>query len=152
MNRAGHATPRRCPRSMTLSSFRQAVFQSERIRVIGLILMLSFILVVVAIGALTGGVPDQLYLLPRFSALILASTAYESLMLRLVSRAIIRRSDLPLWFWSVNTGIEALIPTATLLLLTESPFMGPYRALGAPATHGYYIFIILSILQLRPGL
>ena len=30
--------------------------------------------------------------------------------------------------------------------------MGPYRALGAPATHGYYIFIILSTLQLRPGL
>ena len=39
-----------------------------------------------------------------------------------------------------------------LVLLTESPFMGPYRALGAPATHGYYIFIILSTLQLRPGL
>ena len=30
--------------------------------------------------------------------------------------------------------------------------MGPYRALGAPATHGYYIFIILSTLQLRPSL
>ena len=39
-----------------------------------------------------------------------------------------------------------------LILLTESTFMGPYRALGAPATHGYYIFIILSTLRLRPGL
>src|SRR5262249_55870709 len=28
----------------------------------------------------------------------------------------------------------------------------PYRALSAPATHGYYIFIILSTLRLRPGL
>ena len=53
-------------------------------------------------------------------------------MLRLVSRAIQRRSDLPLWVWLVNTGIEALIPTALLVLLTESPFMGPYRALACP--------------------
>jgi len=134
-----------------LSSFRRAMLQSERIRVIGLILVLSFLWIVIAIRALFGGVPEQLHLLPRFTALILASTAYESLMLRLVSRAIQRRSDLPLWVWLVNTGIEALIPTAILVLLTESPFMGPYRALGAPATHGYYIFIILSTLHLRPG-
>ena len=115
------------------------MLQSERIRVIGLILVLSFLWVVIAIRALFGGLPEQLHLLPRFTALILASTAYESLMLRLVSRAIQRRSDLPLWVWSVNTGIEALIPTALLVLVTESPFMGPYRALGAPATHGYTV-------------
>ena len=127
------------------------MLQSERIRVIGLILVLSFLWIVIAIRALFGGLPEQLHLLPRFTALILASTAYEGLMLRLVSRAIQRRSDLPLWVWSVNTGIEALIPTALLVLVTESPFLGPYRALGAPATHGYYIFIILSTLHLRPG-
>src|SRR5262249_12074372 len=39
-----------------------------------------------------------------------------------------------------------------LLLLTESSFLGPYRALSAPATHSYYVFIILSTLRLRPGL
>src|SRR5262245_20048120 len=126
------------------------MLQSERIRVIGLILVLAFLLIVIAIRALFGGVPEQLRLLPRFTALILASMAYESLMLRFVSRAIRRRSDLPLWVWLVNTGIEALIPTAVLVLLTESPFMGPYRALAAPATHGYYVFIILSTLHLRP--
>src|SRR5262245_57096832 len=95
------------------ASFRRSIILSDRIRVIGLILVLSFILGVVAIRALFGGVPEQLHLLPRFFALIVASTAYESLMLRLVSRAITRQCDLPLWVWSVNTGIEALIPTAT---------------------------------------
>src|SRR5262249_8307485 len=128
------------------------MLQSERTRVIGLILVLAFVWIVIAIRAVFGGVPEQLHLLPRFTALILASTAYEGLMLRLVSRAIRRQSDLPLWVWSINAGIEALIPTATLVLVTESPFMGPYRALGAPATHGYYLFIILSILHLRPAL
>src|SRR3954468_8736549 len=105
------------------------MLQSERIRVLGLILVLSFLWIVIAIRALFGGVPEQLRLLPRFTALIVAPTAYESLMLRVVSRAIRRRSDLPLWDRLVNAGIEALIPTAILVLLTESPFMGPYRAL-----------------------
>jgi PAS domain S-box-containing protein len=126
------------------------MLQSERIRIIGLIVVISFLLIVVVIRALFGGVPEQFHLLPRFSALMLASAAYESLTLRLVGRAITRRRDLPPWVWLVNAGIEALIPTALLVVLTESPFMGPYRALGAPATHGYYIFIILSILHLRP--
>src|SRR5262249_45364827 len=112
----------------------------------------GFLLAVVTIRAVFGGVPDQLHLLPQFTALLLASAAYEGLLLVLVNRAICRGSDLPLWGWSVNAGIEALIPTTALLLLTESPFLGPYWALGAPATHGYYIFIILSILRLRPGL
>ena len=120
------------PIDVPFASLRQATLKSERIRIIGLILVLSFILVVFAIRAVLGGVPEQLHLLPRFTALILASVAYESLMLGMVSRAIKRGSDLPLWAWSANAGIEALIPTITLILLTESPFMGPYRALGAP--------------------
>ena len=91
-------------------------------------------------------------MLPRFTALILAFVAYESLMFGMVSRAITERSDLPLWAWPANAVIEALFPTITLFLVTESEFMGPYRALGAPATHGYYIFIILSTLRLRPSL
>jgi PAS domain S-box-containing protein len=140
------------PIDVPVASFRQATLKSERIRIIGLILVLCFIEVVVAIRALLGGVPGQLGLLPRFTALILASVAYESLMLGMVRRAIKRGRDLPLWAWSANAGIEALIPTITLILLTESPFMGPYRALSAPATHGYYIFIILSTLRLRASL
>jgi PAS domain S-box-containing protein len=134
------------------ASLQQATLKSERIRIIGLILVICFLEVVVAIRALFGGMPEQFDFLPRFTALILASVAYESLMLGMVSRATRSGRDLPLWAWSANAGIEALLPTITLILLTETRFMGPYRALGAPATHGYYIFIILSTLRLRPGL
>jgi len=140
------------PIDVPFDSLRQATLKSQRIRITGSIVVFCFILVVITIRALLGGVPEQLHFLPRFTALILASVAYESLMLGLVSRAIARGSDFPLWAWSANAAAEALIPTSTLILLTESSFMGPYRALGAPATHGYYIFIILSTLQLRPSL
>jgi len=147
-----HGAEAMAPIDISYSSFQQATLKSERIRIIGVILVLAFILMVVVIRTLLGGVPEQFHLLARFTALILASVAYESLMLGLVSRAIKRVRDLPLWVWSANTGIEALIPTLTLLVLTESPFMGPYQALSAPATHGYYVLIILSTLRLRPGL
>jgi PAS domain S-box-containing protein len=134
------------------AALRQASLQSERIRIMGLILVLGFILIVIAIRAFVGGLPEQLDLLPRFAALVAASVAYESLMLGLVIRAIQRSGDLPHWAWTANTVIETLIPTMILLVLTESQFMGPYRALSAPATHGYYIFILLSTLRLRPDL
>jgi PAS domain S-box-containing protein len=134
------------------ASLRQATLKSERIRIIGLIFVFFFILVVFAVRAVFGGLPEQLRLLPQLTALILASVAYESLMLGMVGRAIKKGTDFPIWAWSANAGIEALIPTIALILLTESPFMGPYRAQSAPATHSYYIFIILSTLRLRPSL
>ncbi len=134
------------------ASLQQATLGSERIRIIGLILVVCVIEIVIAIRALFGGVQEQLDFLPRFTALLLAAVAYESLMLGMVSRAIKRGGDLPLWAWSANAGIEALLPTILIILITESTYMGPYRALSAPATHGYYIFIILSTLRLRPGL
>ena len=134
------------------ASLRQATLKSERIRIIGLIVVFFFILIVFAIRAVFGGLPEQLHLLPHLTALILAAVAYESLMLSMVGRAINKRRDLPIWVWSANAGMEAMIPTIALILLTESSFMGPYLALSAPATHSYYIFIILSTLRLRPSL
>ena len=134
------------------ASLQHATLKSERIRIIGLIFVLCVLEVVIAIRAVFGGVPGQLGFLPRFTALILVSVAYESLMFGMVSRAIRREGDLPHWAWSANAGLEALLPTIVIILITESAYMGPYRALSAPATHGYYIFIILSTLRLRPGL
>ena len=134
------------------ATLQQATLRSERIRIIGLIFVLCVVEVVIAIRALFGGVPGQFEFLPRFTALILSSVAYESLMLGMVNRAMRREGDLPLWAWSANAGIEALLPTIVIILITENAYMGPYGALSAPAAHGYYIFIILSTLRLRPGL
>jgi len=43
-----------------------------------------------------------------------------------------------------------LFPTFGILILTGSPFAGPYRALLAPAGLIYFFFIILSTLRLDP--
>ena len=131
-------------------AFRRATLESERTRILCLLSILAVVLLLIATRALTTGIPEQQALLPRFIGLISVSAAYEGLMLALVRRAIRRGSDLPDWAWFVTIGVEALIPTAAVLMLTESPFIGPYRALAAPAAHAYYFFIILSALRLRP--
>src|SRR3954471_4661059 len=133
-------------------AFRKAILESERTRILCLLSILAIVLMLVATRALTMGISEQQALLPRFIALVSVSAAYEGLMLTLVRRAIRRDSDIPDWAWFVTIGVEALIPTAAVLMLTESPFIGPYRALAAPAAHAYSFFIILSALRLRPVL
>jgi PAS domain S-box-containing protein len=134
------------------AAFRKAALQSERTRILGLLFVLASVFLVVLTRALITGVQAQLVILPRFIALVSAAAAYEGLVLTMVGRALRRGSDLPDWVWAVNIGVEALFPTVGVLVLTESRFIGPYRALAAPAAHAYYFFIILSALRLRPVL
>src|SRR5436305_558767 len=131
-------------------AFRKASLESERSRIHCLLLIMAVVLMLISTRALITGIPEQRALLPRFIALISIFAAYEGVILALVLRAIRRDSDLPSWAWFVTTGVEALIPTAAVLMLTGSPFIGPYRALAAPAAHAYYFFILLSALRLRP--
>ena len=131
-------------------AFRKAVLESERSRILCLLAILAVVFVLFTTRALATGIPEQRALLPHFAALISVSAAYEGLMLALIRRAIRRDADLPYGAWLVTIGVEALIPTAAVLMLTGSPFIGPYRALAAPAAHAYYFFIILSALRMRP--
>jgi PAS domain S-box-containing protein len=137
---------------LTADALRTAALQSERNRILGLLAVLAAVFAVVVTRDLVFGTPAQHAVLPRFVALILAAAAYGGLMLALVRRAIGRGGDLPAWAWFVSIAAEALIPAVGILILTESAFIGPYRALAAPAAHAYYLFIVLSALRLRPVL
>src|SRR3954447_16684676 len=133
-------------------AFRTATLRSECTRILGLLLVFAAALAVLVTRALLTGVPEQLVLMPQIVALLMAAAAYEVLMLAHVRRALRRGDDLPSWAWAMNIGVETLIPSAAIFLLTRSAFIGPYRALAAPAAHSYYFFIILSALRLRPVL
>ena len=73
-------------------------------------------------------------------------------MLVIVNRRIAEQKDLPVWSGTVNLLAETLFPSLGLLWLTESPLLGPYRALVAPAMLTYFFFILLSTLRLNPSL
>jgi hypothetical protein len=77
---------------------------------------------------------------------------HEGAMLVIVNRRIAAGKDLPAWGGTVNLLAETLFPTLALLWFTESPLLGPYRALVAPANLTYFFFILLSTLRLNPSL
>ena len=128
-------------------AFDRAALRSERIRIIGLLSVVSaMVLVIVLRGALLG---EMQSFLP--GAIVLGSmAAYEWLMLRVVSRAMRSERTLSQRVWVLNVFIETLFPTIALFILTEIPLMGPYRALVAPTILVYFVFIVLSTLRLRP--
>ncbi len=140
------------PNDIHSEAFRKAALQSECTRILLLLVILAAVLAVVVSRTLIARVPEQFETLPRTVGLILIATAYEGMMFVYVRWAISRDRDLPLFAWLVNIGVETLFPTVAIIILTGSAFMGPYRALTAPAAHAYYFFIVLAALRLRPVL
>jgi serine phosphatase RsbU (regulator of sigma subunit) len=133
-------------------AFKQAALRSERIRIIGLLGGAVAMLTVAALRALLFGSSEEIRSLPGIIVLLVSLMAYESLVLVLVNRLVQSGRDLPSWASLLNLFIETLFPTIALLLLTQSAFWGPYRALVAPAVPVYFYLIILSTLRLNPSL
>lgn len=85
-------------------------------------------------------------------ALIVCVATYEALVYVLARRADRRDESLPLRFWQLNAALEALIPTLSILLIAHAGVIPGYRAVVLPLLLAYPLFIILSILSLRPSL
>ena len=128
--------------------FETASVRSERHRIIGLLLLLGVLSVFVSIRTALSGDAAQLRLLPMLIGIIVATGGYEIWMLWNVTRALRRERGIAAHLWILNAIVESCIPTACLIMLTESEFMGPFRALVAPAILLYPMFVILSTLQL----
>lgn len=134
------------------SAFQLAALRSERLRIVGLILVSIAVLAVAVPRALLAGSEAQVQMMPRLVALVAVLVAYESVMLLFVSRRIRVEREPPFGTWMLNVVIETAFPTAALMMLTHSEYMGPYRSLSAPAILVYYFFIVLSTLRLSPVL
>ena len=132
-------------------AFQQAALRSERVRVIGVLVTLALLLLIVVGRALVVSSGVEIQYLPIAIVLVGAMMAHEGAMLAVVNRQIAAQGDLPAWWWKANLFAETLFPTLALLWLTESPVLGPYRALVAPAILTYFFFILLSTLRLNPS-
>jgi len=84
--------------------------------------------------------------------LVVCVAAYEAVVYVLARRADRRDESLPLRFWQLNAALEALIPTLSILLIAHAGVIPGYRAVVLPLLLAYPLFIILSILSLRPSL
>ena len=134
------------------AAFQRETLRSERTRILGILSMFAVIAAFFFFRVLTLGGEGDLGLLIRIFVLLAVMAAYEFGMLAAVRKAIREERRLPGWAWTLNVMVETLLPTAGLLLLTESSLFGPYAALGAPVVLTYFFFITLSTLRLSPKL
>jgi len=131
-------------------SFQMAELRSERVRVRVLLWLFASLLVVISIRAglsLAEGYVGGSW---PFALFLAAFTAYETVWLGLVTRAIRFDEQISQATWTANIFIESLLPTIALYLQVHTPFIGPRRALTSPVALAYSIFIILSTLHLSP--
>ncbi len=79
-----------------------------------------------------------------------ATLAYDGVLLAIVRRAGARNNLLPAWLWAASAVFESLIPTVLIFILQSISQVGKLDSLDASAVLLYGIFIIASILRLRP--
>lgn len=129
--------------------FEVATRQSQLLRV-SILLSLAPFLIAIVVGR---------FLLTRewegfieMLSLVAIMMAYQISVLVAARRAAARDQSLPLWFWQLNSIIECLFPTLAMLLLSGSGVIPPHRAVILPWVISYSVFMVLSILSLRPSI
>lgn len=134
------------------TAFHEAALRSERLRIIALVVSTGVLLLIAVLRALLSRDPTTLRPLLGVMLVVGALAVYELGMLWWIARCIRTHRQPAGYVWTANVVIESGMPTLVLFVLTESVFMGPYRALSAPAVLVYVFFILFSILRLRARL
>ncbi len=130
--------------------FEQTALRSEVQRAFALFLVFCAAGVIVLVRSLlsaSGEIPLQ-----RPAIVLLFGLIYEGAIALWLHR-IIRSGKRPAnWFWGINLIVECSLPTVGIVLLWNSGSLSPYQALTAPSMLFYPVFMLLSVLQLRPWL
>ena len=133
-------------------AFQQAVFRSEKLRLVGLLVVLAAGLALVLLRAAVAADPAERHLALVWTCILGAAAVFEIIAFVAVGRAIASgaaRAPLPM---TIGPLVETLVPTLGLAALAGAPGAGPLRAIGGPAVVIYYLLIMLSILRLSPAL
>lgn len=127
-------------------AFEVALLRTERLRILGVIL-------IVVVFGITGAI--RVYLFGSHMSHIglyaaLAFVAYELLVFRAVHRSIKSGPRIPDWFWTLNVFIEMWMPVLGLTFLVSDRLVQEYRPLASSWALLFFPFLILSTLRLSP--
>lgn len=135
--------------STTVSGlFRTAAMHSERLRILGLLVALLFLMGFNIIRAILGTASLK-SVFGKALPLLLGAILYEIILLVLVRRTHKKQGTPPAWLIYLTVIVETSIPTAGLFIMTTQPEFNPYSILSAPIVSIYFLFLILSALRLR---
>jgi serine phosphatase RsbU (regulator of sigma subunit) len=131
--------------------FQTAALQSERLRILGLLAALLFLMAFTFVRAVLSEASLQ-SLFWKTLPLLSGAIIYEVILLFLVLRARKRQHTLPGWLTILTVVLETSFPTLGLLIMTTQPELHPYSILSAPIVSIYFLFRILSALRLQQSL
>jgi serine phosphatase RsbU (regulator of sigma subunit) len=126
--------------------FREALLKSERKRLIAAIAFVAVFAVLMLIRIFVLGSAMSKWGL--FTSLLLIVCEY--LVLRSVNRALQSNKDIPYSLSYVTLALECLFPALGIAFLASSRIVPEYRPLASPWVLGFFPFILLTVLRLRP--
>jgi serine phosphatase RsbU (regulator of sigma subunit) len=132
--------------------FRQAVLNSERLRIFILIAAVGSAFVVRSLRVAVHRSHENFHLWLLTTAFAALFLAYELLVLRAVNRALQGGRDLVRGMWFANVVVETCLPAFGIAFLFSSSIDPLYRPLTNPAALLFFILMILSTLRLNPAL
>lgn len=130
-------------------SFAEAALRSERVRIIGMVVLLG-LLVIVSLVRIIRPMPVA----PHVGWMLLgihgAYFVYEWIMLVVVSRRVARGHDLPPVVYRINAAAEALLPILAMSSGILFTTLDPYVVLLMPALPFILVLMIMSTLRVDP--
>ena len=126
--------------------FHQALLRTERLRVLGVIFIVS-------VFGITGAV--RIYLfgshMTHIGLYVAAGLiAYELLVLRAVAMSLKGQLGIPNWFWTLNVVIEMSVPAVGVAFLVSDRIIRDYRPIATSWVLLFFPLLILSTLRLSP--
>lgn len=129
------------------SAFREALLKSERKRIIAATTFVAVFAVLMFVRIFVLGSAMSKWGLIASILLIL----YEVLILRLVNRALQSNKDIPHSLAYLTLTVECLFPAVGVAFLASNRLAREYRPLATPWVLGFFPFILLTVLRLRPS-
>jgi serine phosphatase RsbU (regulator of sigma subunit) len=138
--------------TLSSQSLGRALQRSEGRRVTLVVIVLVATGVLVSLRHMLHGRAMQNSALTATLVLLAFSSVYAILSALAIRRADSRGVVLPTWFWAAGVIMESLIPTGAICILQEFSPIPRLESIAAPAILLYGVFIIASVLRLRPWL
>jgi serine phosphatase RsbU (regulator of sigma subunit) len=134
------------------SAFRQALRQSERLRIYIFLACILFILVLRGIRTLLAPTPENASTFFEYLLAACAVFAVEFATLVALRRAIHEERSLAGAFWFLNILVEFSLPSIAIATISSSAMVPEYRPLANPSFLLYFLLLTLSMLRLNPRL
>jgi serine phosphatase RsbU (regulator of sigma subunit) len=128
------------------AAFHQALLQSEKRRIFGVITFVVAFTLAISIRILVYGSAMSSW---AFLASILL-VAYEILVLRAVNHALVAGPNLPPGILFLSVILETSFPAVGIAFLASPRLEMAYRPLATPWVLAFFPFLILSVLRLSP--